>query len=232
MKGKDVMNLLLIGAGGYALYWYLNNYGPSGAAFNSAGQQIAATWWSTWFGAPAAAAVSTTTTTNPLTSTSVNTPTAPATTGTGLPAAPVNTTSPANSGPPSPSQVLSNAVTIQSQLQGSANNNAFFQQQGGEGDAYQWATLWNGIGQPAFNVNQIFYPNGFTAQVGAPGMSQQGLPLISLATFLSNLQSAGISTGMSGVGSLRGVIQLPSFSGGGKGFSGAFKGARGNKEIN
>lgn len=224
---KNVMNLLLIGGGAAAVYWYLTNYGPSGAAYNATGQQIAATWWQTWFSGTAAPAVADTST-NPLSTSAVNTPTAPVTAGTGLPATPVSTTSPANSGP---SSVTPNAVDVKTQLVRAASQNAFFQAQGGEGDAYQWATLWNGLGRPQFDVNATFYPNGFTAQVGAAGMSQQGLPLISLTTFLSTLQSAGIATGLSGMGALRGIIDLPSF-GSNRGFSGAFKGARGNKAVN
>jgi hypothetical protein len=223
---KNMMNILLIGGGAAALYWYLNNYGPAGAAFNTAGQQIAATWWGTWFGtATAAAAPVTTASTNPLASSSVNTPTSPVSQSTSLPAVPVNTASPSGSGPV-------NTVSIQSQMQASANSNSIIQAQGGLADAYQWATVWNGIGQPSINdVNTIFYPNGLNVMVGAAGMSQQGLPLISLSQFLSSVQGSGISTGISGMGALRGIIDLPSF-GGNKGFSGAFKGARGNKAVN
>jgi len=46
MKDKgNMMTLLLVAGGGLALYWYLTNYGPTGAV--SAGS---VSWWNSWFG--------------------------------------------------------------------------------------------------------------------------------------------------------------------------------------
>ena len=42
--------MLVVAGGGFALYWYLNNYGPNGAV--SAGSL---SWWSQWFGTAAGA---------------------------------------------------------------------------------------------------------------------------------------------------------------------------------
>jgi hypothetical protein len=67
-KAKDnpanemMMPLILVG-GGLVLYWYLNNYGPSGAVTNSSGAVVGQSWWQSWFGGTAAAAANTTTTT-------------------------------------------------------------------------------------------------------------------------------------------------------------------------
>jgi hypothetical protein len=58
---KDIMKYVLIGGGLYALYWYVTNYGPSGAVTNAAGAKVAASYWDTWFGGAVAAASTTTT---------------------------------------------------------------------------------------------------------------------------------------------------------------------------
>jgi hypothetical protein len=42
----------LLAGGGFALYWYLTNYGPNGAAYDATGKKVNHTWWdSTPFGA-------------------------------------------------------------------------------------------------------------------------------------------------------------------------------------
>lgn len=56
MKKDNMMTMVLVVGGLGAAYWYLTRYGPNGAAFNSAGQQIALTWWDSWFGGAAAQA--------------------------------------------------------------------------------------------------------------------------------------------------------------------------------
>ena len=88
--------------------------------------------------------------------------------------------------------------TVAAQMQISANSNSFVQQQGGQADAYQWSTIWNGVGQtPLPDVNALFYPNGIvTGTPNGPGLSSQGLPLMTLATFLATVQANGLS-GMS-----------------------------------
>ena len=69
-KDNNVMTMVLVLGGLGAAYWYLTRYGPNGAAYNSAGQQVGFTWWQTWFGgvtAQAVAQTTTTTTTSPAT---------------------------------------------------------------------------------------------------------------------------------------------------------------------
>ncbi len=116
-------------------------------------------------------------------------------------AAPVISGSSTSSTPP-PAYVYT-PPTLQQQMQTDANSNAFAVN--GQLDAYQWATLYNGTSPtppPIPNVNAIFFPNGLpaTQTPNAPGMSSQGLPLMSLATFLQGLQANGINTGLSGLG--------------------------------
>lgn len=105
--------------------------------------------------------------------------------------------------------------TLTVQMQDSANSNSIIQAQGGQADAYQWATLWTGIGQPSIaNVNGIFFPQGLpanaaavTAAGGTP--SQGGLPLMSLATFMAALKSAGLWNGLSGFGQAPTLVPVP-----------------------
>ena len=58
MNKNDIIKYLAIAGGAYALYWYLTNYGPSGAV--TAG---GVSWWNSWFGGSVAAPATTTTTT-------------------------------------------------------------------------------------------------------------------------------------------------------------------------
>ena len=64
--GKDKSGLitaLVIGGGAFALYWYLNNYGPNGAISAAGGLS----WWQSWFGGaalPTTGATPTTSTTS------------------------------------------------------------------------------------------------------------------------------------------------------------------------
>lgn len=128
-------------------------------------------------------------------SASVSIPAAQGSTTVSTPAA----STPATVSTPAASSSSTSAIT--STLQQLASQNAFFVQQGGEGDAYQWSALWTQAGQPSFNVNSIFYPNGIAAASGSgTGFSSGNLPLISVSQFLSALSSAGISpSGMSGI---------------------------------
>lgn len=139
-------------------------------------------WWVTQ-AASAAAAAAVTSTTGATTTTATGT-TAP--TGT--------TPAPGAYTPP----------TVQQQMQTLANSNSIIQAQGGQADAYQWATLWNEAGQSStnININSIFFPNGLPAAgTTVPNASQQNLPLMTLATFLAGLKSAGINVpGLSGLG--------------------------------
>jgi hypothetical protein len=65
---NNMMTMVMVIGGLGAAYWYLTRYGPNGAAFNSAGQQVALTWWDSWFGGAAAqAATAQVTTVSPAT---------------------------------------------------------------------------------------------------------------------------------------------------------------------
>ena len=94
--------------------------------------------------------------------------------------------------------------TTQEQMQAAAAANSIVTAQGGEADAYQWATIWNQIGKTSIsNVNSIFFPNGLPTNAAAVTQaggtpSQQGLPLMSLATFLAALQANNIGLGQTG----------------------------------
>lgn len=125
--------------------------------------------------------------------------------------------------------------TVYALMSSAASTNAFIQSTGGQADPYQWATLWNSAGQPAINVGSLFTPAQLAVGTpNAPGMSTQGIPLMSLTQFLSTLQSAGIQPnsayGLSGMGN---IVTLPSFNGGRGGFSGGFRGGfRGKPVVN
>lgn len=56
MKKDNMMTMVMVVGGLGLAYWYLTRYGPNGAAHNAAGQQIAPTWWDTWFGGAVAPA--------------------------------------------------------------------------------------------------------------------------------------------------------------------------------
>jgi hypothetical protein len=100
------------------------------------------------------------------------------------------------------------------QLQTAAASNSIVQAQGGQADAYQWATIYNGIsGLPpisSVDINATFFKNGqLPVQTpNAPGMSQQGLPLLSAQLFIQGLTAAGIK-GLSGFGQAPRMIPVP-----------------------
>ena len=50
MDKKNILTILGLGAGAYAVYWYLTNYGPHGAVNNAQGVKIAPSYWDGWFG--------------------------------------------------------------------------------------------------------------------------------------------------------------------------------------
>ena len=66
MKKDEIMTWLIVAAGGLAVWWYLNNYGPNGAIATYGGTSF----WTQWFGGTAAA--TTTTGTGTATPTSVD----------------------------------------------------------------------------------------------------------------------------------------------------------------
>ena len=133
-------------------------------------------------GTPVASAVAPVTTTTPATTA---TPVAATTTAVPSAAAGVVT-----------SQTL---AALQQAIQTAANSNPS-SKRNRQADAYQWDTLWNSAGGPALNVNAIFFPSGLNqGTANAPGMSSQGLPLMTLSAFLNAVQSSGVSFGVAGL---------------------------------
>lgn len=55
MKKDNMMTMVMVIGGLGAAYWYITRYGPQGSVFNAAGQQVALSWWDTWFGGVAQA---------------------------------------------------------------------------------------------------------------------------------------------------------------------------------
>lgn len=109
---------------------------------------------------------------------------------------------------PAPTPGAYTPPTPQQLMQSAAGSNSIIQAQGGQADAYQWAELWkdappSGAGQSPVDVGKIFFPNGMPAAgTVVTNASQQGLPLMTLSTFLSGLQANGINTGATGVSGL------------------------------
>jgi hypothetical protein len=106
-------------------------------------------------------------------------------------------------GIPISSIIPTTGTPLSVRVQAQTNGNAFYTAQGGQMDAYQWDTLMNAAGGPSVNVGQIFFPNGLNAGTpNGPGLSSQGLPLMTLQQFMNALQNAGV-TGLSGLGASR-----------------------------
>ena len=119
-----------------------------------------------------------------------------------------------SSTPPTPPAYVYTPPTILQQLQTEAATNTIIQAQGGQADAYQWATLYNSVTPTpptSPSVNNIFFPNGLPANPtpNAPGMSQSGLPLMTAQTFLQGLQANNINVGLSGLGQAPKLISVP-----------------------
>lgn len=102
MKDKSsLITALIVGAGGFAIYWYVTNYGPNGAV--SAG---AVSWWNTWFGATAALPAP-----------------GPVQAGSGTPAPGTTTTQPpAQSTPPPAAQTTAMTVQVVGAVTNDINN--------------------------------------------------------------------------------------------------------------
>jgi hypothetical protein len=106
--------------------------------------------------------------------------------------------------------------TASASLQAAGASNSIVKAQGGQADAYQWATIYNGIsGLPSIsgvNINSTFFPSGLPANqsglANTSGYSQQGLPLMSAATFIQGIGAAGV-TGLSGLGQDAGPRMVP-----------------------
>lgn len=129
-------------------------------------------------------------------------------------AAPVVTGTPA--APVTPPAYTYTPPTPIAQLQTAAQTNTIIQAQGGQGDAYQWATIYDAIaGLPsiaAVDINGTFFPSGLpsnqTALANTAGYSQQGLPLMTPTTFLQGIQAAGV-TGLSGLEQATKFVSVP-----------------------
>ena len=53
-------------------------------------------------------------------------------------------------------------------MQAAAAANSIITAQGGQADAYQWATIWNQIGKTSIsNVGFYFFPNGLPTNAAA-----------------------------------------------------------------
>lgn len=115
---------------------------------------------------------------------------------------------------PTPPAYTYTPPTVTAQLESAGESNSIVQAQKGQADAYQWATIYNGIaGLPSIsgvNINNTFFPNGLpanqTALANTPNYSQQGLPLMTAQVFLQGITAAGV-TGLSGFG--QGPRQIP-----------------------
>jgi len=107
--------------------------------------------------------------------------------------------------PPAPPAYVYTPPAASAQLQTAAQTNEIVKAQGGQADAYQWATIYNGIpGLPSIvgvSINDTFFPTGLPATLtpNAPGMSQGGLPLMPASLCIQGVTSAGVK-GLSGVG--------------------------------
>lgn len=127
------------------------------------------------------------------------------------------TTTPATTTPAAPAAPPAYQYTppaASQQLIASAATNTIVEAQGGQADAYQWATIYNGIsGLPSIasvNINATFFPSGLpnqSANANKPGYSQNGLPLMTAQVFIQGITSAGV-TGLSGLGQAR-LVPVP-----------------------
>ena len=259
-KDNELMNIALIAGGGFAVYWYITNYGPNGAA--SAGN---VSWWQTWFGTSTAAQVATGTGTGTSTTpaASINTSATGTTAGTGN-GLPAGTT---------PKQTSTPAPSLSSQLQAAATAAGYANivssgnpaNTPGQLNADEWNYFYeqvtgNTAGVNPTTFNAAFFPNGRPAspadvvqnqinsytqmqvanqQLGinvdfalpnasvlltqAQALPQSyNYPVYTAQAWVAALAATGDATfkGMAG------IINLPSFGGGGgmgmKGFGGAF----------
>lgn len=198
MNKNDMIKYLAIGGGLYLTYWYLTNYGPTGAV--SAGH---ASYWDTWFG-------STTTTTTAAGTTAV-VPTSAVTQPASVPppaaAQPVKQpvlTQPANPPASTVSSQVKQQIVAASNAAGA--NQPGSQIQGGYAVPDIWSYFWQQVTGHTITAQQM-------AQMFPPGASGSGAPL-TVDQFLSALPSAGLS-GIGAVVSVPSAPSLPSMSFGG-----------------
>lgn len=62
MNKNSIVTIAIVAVGGYALYWYLNSYGPNGAVSTFGGP---GSYWASWFGGTASVSAPATTTGTP-----------------------------------------------------------------------------------------------------------------------------------------------------------------------
>lgn len=180
---KDWMKYLAIAGGAYLAYWYVTNYGPSGAV--SAGH---ISYWDTWFGsATAPAPVQTGGPTSP------GYPNQPPSPVTAQPGTQATLTQPSST-PAHTTAPVSTALRQQI-LNASTGNPAI---QGGYAIPDVWSYYWQQITGRSISAQQL-------AQAFPPTSTGTGAPL-NLDQFLTGLQGVGLS----GVGHVVTVPQIPS----------------------
>jgi hypothetical protein len=203
MKKDDLMTLALVAGGGYLLYWYLNNYGPNGAAFSATGVQVGPTYWQQWFGGTTTPAVAA-----PVT-------TAPAAGATGTVSLPAATTVQLNDVSTGATGVYAAGDSFQLIVKGPPNQpvtgTASFN--GGAVSSSQFGTT-DANGQKIITGSWDSTDVGVWQETWQVGQAQP----VSL-NFTINPQGSGLQ----GMGNIVDLPNLPSF-GGGKGFSGGFRG--------
>lgn len=197
---SQLITFALLGVGGYALYWYITNYGPTGPVLNAAGVKTSPSYWDGWFGASTPAVSATTQpAANPTTVTTTSTNGTTTTT-------PIGTTA-TQTGPQWPNAPITQANSAQviAWLQNAANGNQFLVNN--QMNADQWNYFLNSISAfPLQSFDQIFFPNG------RPSDPSQ-YPVYTAGAFVQKV----IASGLSGIGD---IIRVPAGGGLGNAFSG------------
>jgi hypothetical protein len=202
MNKNDIIKYAAIAGGLYAVYWYLNNYGPTGAV--SAGS---VSYWSSWFGGTAAAPV-VTQPTGP-----VNQP--PAQPVVTQPTGPI--TAPTNTGQ---APKFSKYAALREAILQAAGITDADAAQGRALSADQWNYYQNIVNPPALTGTQFGQVVG---TLPASGYGSRGS--MTIDQFMTALQSSGVFSGLSGVGDVvpsYSVPSVPMMSFGGNAFSQPF----------
>lgn len=206
----DKNKLILYGsiaAGGLLVYWYVNNYGPTGAV--SAGHP---SYWDTWFGT---AAVTPVTTGTPAPGTTAGTGTGTGTqTGTGGTVAPAPTTG-INTGSTAGDQL---AATLLAKSGLNATSMA---------NADNWGYYFNTLGTPMSSAQfMLAFPNITATDRGNTMTVNQYVQAVMAA--MSNPSYAGLAgVGMGDIVPVQAVPQVPSMSFGGAFNQGGFNSKKG-----
>lgn len=204
MNKNDIIKYAAIAGGLYAVYWYLNNYGPTGAV--SAGS---VSYWNSWFGTAAAVAAPA----QPAQPTGpVNQP----------PAQPVLTQT-NNPPPPPPPPKFSAYAQLREAIIQAAGLNDNVVTQGYVMTADQWNYYQNIVNPPALTGAQF----GQVINALPAGANRNSL---SIDQFIAGLKASGVLTGLSGLGEVMSTYSVPSvpmMSFGGNAFSSPFGGGFG-----